>query len=155
MFQLGYEQRGTSSVGLLAVDTLANVLHATMLSEDTLKFPSYLMIYIAGSIKLTTELISNTNNPAIKVDDRKIVGLVQGSGSEVIINFEDDLSVIEGFLVHRLLVKPNTRLVESLKLEHGNLGEIKVNARFLETSLSGVLQLVIVQLLYASSQVQS
>ena len=138
MFQFGYEQRGTSSAGLLAVDTLANAFHAAKLAEDGLKFSASLTIYTTGNSSLTTELQGSLIDPAIKVDERKVARLDQGTGSEVIIRFEDGTSVTEGFVVHRPLVKLNTRLADSLGLEFGAFGEIKVMPPFLETSVSGV-----------------
>ena len=138
MFQFGYEQRGARSAGLLALDTVANAFHASKLAEDGLKFSSTLTIYTSGNEKLAEDLKAAIEDPAIKVDDRKIACLVQGHGSEVTISFEDGSSVTEGFVVHRPLVKLDTQLPEMLGLEHGTFGEIKVNPPFLETSMPGV-----------------
>lgn len=138
MFQFGYEQRGASSAGLLALGTVANSFFASKLAEDGLKFSSSLTIYTSGNKKLFSELKTTIEDPAIKVDDRKISHLVQGKTSEVTINFEDGSSVTEAFIVHRPLVKLDTQLPDLLGLEYGSFGEIKANPPFLETSMPGV-----------------
>jgi len=138
MFQFGYEQRGVPTAGLLALDNLANPLHATKLADDGHKFSNYMVIYTNSNPSLASEIQQRLKTTEISVDDRKIRRLISGNGSEVVIEFESGEFKTEGFLVHRSRTALNRSLPDQLRLEYGPSGEIKITPPFCETSESGV-----------------
>lgn len=139
MFQFGYEQRGASSAGLLALGSLANALHATKLADDANKFCETLTIYTNSIPNLAAEISKALETSDIQIDDRKVVRLVRGStGSEMTIEFDSGEKKTEGFLVHRPLTCLDRNLAEQLKLDLGPTGEIHVTPPFCQTSVPGV-----------------
>lgn len=140
MFQFGFEQRGSGSAGLLALEGLANVFHATMLAEDGNKFAAHVTIYTDGNPTLAAELQASLQAPSITVDDRKLRCLAKGSGgpSEVKVEFADGSSKIEAFLIHRPDTELDPTLVEQLGLQISGRGDIEVMPPFCQTMVPGV-----------------
>ena len=139
MFRFGYEQRGTHSAGLLALDGLANVFHATKLADDAHKFTQHITIYTNGNQRLASEIETSLESKDINVDNRTIKRLVKsGKESEAVIEFENGETCRQGFLVHRPLSKLNNSLPQQLELAFSPLGEIKVTPPFYQTSVDGI-----------------
>ena len=137
MFQFGYELQGTKSAGLLAIDSLANACDAVKLVDDAHKFNESITVYTNSDHALKREILQHLEEINIKVDDRKIIQLSQGPApSEVIIEFENDERVLEGFLVHQPLTKLNHSLADQLNLSMGPIGKIMVTPPFNQTSLA-------------------
>lgn len=147
MFQFGYEQRSAHSAGLLAIDSLANPLHAPKLADDAHKFTNVITIYTNANAALATELSQTLQYPGILVDDREIACLVApasssssppSSSSEITIEFANGEIMTESFLVHRPLTKLDHTLSDQLGLDYGMVGEIKTSPPFCQTSVDGV-----------------
>ncbi|KAF2446671.1 FAD/NAD(P)-binding domain-containing protein [Karstenula rhodostoma CBS 690.94] len=139
MFQFGYEHRGTQSAGLLAVDGLANVFHATMLADDGNKYADKMTVYTNNDPHLATEISAALQTSDITVDDRKIKALCPGpEGAQVKIDFEDGSSTIEGFIVHRPDTELDRLLIDQLGLDISDRGDIEVMPPFCQTSVPGV-----------------
>ncbi|KAF2264632.1 thioredoxin reductase glit [Lojkania enalia] len=139
MFQFGYEQKGCPSAGLLAIEGLGNVPHATMLADDGNKFASKMTIYTNQNPILEAEITASLQTPDIVVDDRKIKRLRTGDGpSDVVIDFDDGTSKVEGFLVHRPETELDRTLVDQLGLKVSARGDIEVMPPFCQTSVFGV-----------------
>ena len=140
MFQFGFEQRGSSSAGLLALEGLANVFHASMLAEDGNKFAAHVTIYTNNNPTLATELETSLQASSITVDDRKLRRLIPGDGSpsEVTIDFEDGTSKTEAFIIHRPNTELDPRFVRQLGLKVSDRGDIEVMPPFCQTNVSRV-----------------
>lgn len=142
MFQFGYEQRGCPSAGLLALDGLANPLHAGKLAADAHKFTDTITIYTNANPTLAATISQSLQTPDIQVDDREIVRLTPDSeapkSSSITIEFTTGGTATQSFLVHRPLTKLNKGLAEQLGLEYGAVGEIKTSPPFCQTSMEGV-----------------
>ena len=139
MLQFGYEQRGVSSAGLLAIDTLASVFHASILAQDAHKFTDEMTLYTSSNPKVASELRTRLEPQGIRIDDRTIHRLLPGPmHSEVIIEFSDGQKKTEGFLVHRPGIKVVSGLIDQLGLEITESGDIKVSPPFCQTTVPGV-----------------
>jgi thioredoxin reductase len=139
MFQFGFEHRGVEHAGLLAVDGLANVFHASMLADDGNKFASKITIYTNSNPALKDELSKAIQTADITLDDRKIVALSEGpNGAEVKIDFGDGSSAIEGFIIHRPDTELDRTLVDQLGLQISDRGDIVTMPPFCQTDVPGV-----------------
>lgn len=147
MFQFGYEQRGAPSAGLLALDALANPLHAEKLAADAHKFVDTVTIYTNANSALAAEISQPLQTADIHVDDRKISRLTSApeaikasssSSSAINIEFANGEKATESFLVHRPLTKLKDTLPKQLGLEYDAMGEIKTSPPFCQTSVEGV-----------------
>jgi pyruvate/2-oxoglutarate dehydrogenase complex dihydrolipoamide dehydrogenase (E3) component len=139
MFQFGYEQKGCESAGLLAVEGLANVFHATMLANDGNKFADNMTIYTDANANLAAQISAALQTPDIVVDDRKIKALAKGVvGCEVVVQFEDGTEKHEGFIVHRPNTELDMALVDQLGLKVSDRGDIEVAVPFCQTNVPGV-----------------
>ncbi|KXX81467.1 Thioredoxin reductase [Madurella mycetomatis] len=132
MFQFGFEQRGVSSAGVLAIQGLAVAQMALALADDGHKFTDRFTIYTDGNPPLASELESQVSGRGMRVDDRKIKQLraskmgmsdrsdIHGDdGAEtegILLDFADGTSQLEGFLVHRPLTRCESPLVSQLGL---------------------------------------
>lgn len=63
MFRFGYEQRNTSCAGLLAIDGLANLMHALKLVDDAHKFADTIQIYANANAPLAGEISQSLQSP--------------------------------------------------------------------------------------------
>ncbi|CAD6584960.1 MAG: hypothetical protein ASARMPREDX12_001800 [Alectoria sarmentosa] len=147
MFQFGYEQRNASSAGLLAIDGLANAIHAPRIADDAHKFTDIITIYTNANAPLAAEISMSLQTPNIRVDDREIARLTEASqetklspstDSEIIVEFANGETAIESFLVHRPLTELNRTLSDQLGLDYIPGGQIATIPPFCETSMEGV-----------------
>lgn len=139
MLQFGYELRGVSSAGLLAVDTLASVPHASMLAQDAYKFTDNMTVYTSANPDLADAMQKELGSYGIAVDDREITRLVPGPGkADVTIKFQDGAEKTEGFLVHRPGTRVASKLASQLGLEITEFGDIRVSPPFCQTNIPGV-----------------
>ena len=147
MFQFGYEQRSTSSAGLLAIDSLANAVHAPKLADDAHKFTDSITIYTNANAALAAEISQSLQSPDIRVDDRQIVRLTKSSretesspsmNSEMVVEFANGEKAFESFLVHRPSTEVNHTLSDQLGLNYVSGGQIEIAPPFCKTSVEGV-----------------
>ncbi|KAH8656714.1 hypothetical protein BGZ60DRAFT_384631 [Tricladium varicosporioides] len=147
LFCHGYEERGSASAGVLAIDDCAPVHVALHLARFALRLAGKVVIYTNGIPEVTKEIkeaISKLRPDSktrmnVSVDDRKITKLIKGSRKaevEVVLNSGEQR--LEGFLVHRPRGELNGQWVKQLGLEQTLMGDIKVNPPFNETSMPGV-----------------
>lgn len=146
MFQFGYEQRNTSSASLLAIDGLANPMHALKLADDAHKFADAIQIYTNANAPLAREIFQALQSPNIRLDDRRISHLIDPSrkkgspstDSEIVIKFENGEEAIKSFLVHRPLTKLDRSLSDQLGLNYSPEASIQSIPPFCQTSMEGV-----------------
>ncbi|KAI0886475.1 FAD/NAD(P)-binding domain-containing protein [Annulohypoxylon maeteangense] len=139
MFQFGYELRGSSSAGLLAVDGLAQPMFATMLARDAAKSADEVTIYTNGNGTLAAELSASQLGSGVFVDDRPIARLSRGAGAlSILITFTDGTWKTEDFVHHRPLTRVAGRFVEQLGLALSETGDILAPLPFCRTSVEGV-----------------
>ena len=147
LFCHGYEDRGVSSVGILAVDDCAPPKAAMHVANYALRLGDKVTIYTNGNDATTSALSSTVSSlrpdsksaKNITINFKKISKLIKGSkGAEVEVLFEDGEKIVEGFLVHKPIGKLNGNWVEQLGLEPTEQGTIKVQFPFNETSVPGV-----------------
>ncbi|KAL1856873.1 hypothetical protein Daus18300_010636 [Diaporthe australafricana] len=146
MFQFGYELRGSSSAGLLAIDGLAQPMHALMLASDAIKYADALAIYTNGNPGLAAQLSASQQMAAgMSVDDRKILRVGRGAtssssspSSSVLITFVDGTEKTEDFVHHRPLTRVAGRFVDQLGLAVTPMGDIEAPPPFCRTNVPGV-----------------
>lgn len=138
MFQFGFELRGCHSAGLLAIDGLANTLHATILAHDGHKFSDTMTIYTNGNTALSEEISAGLKTPGMSVDNREIARLTRGEGSSITIEFKDGSQKTEDFIVHRPLTKLDRKFADQLGLNISKMGDIEVMPPFCKTNVAGV-----------------
>lgn len=143
MFQFGYELRGSSSAGLLAIDGLARPMQAMMLANDAIKYANALTIYTDGNSELAAQLSASQMVAGMSVDDRKILRVGRGamlssSSSSVLITFVDGTEKTEDFVHHRPLTRVSSRFVDQLGLAVTPMGDIEAPPPFCRTNVPGV-----------------
>ena len=139
MFTFGYEQRGSSSAGLIARDALAIPQHAAVVVDDTQKFADTVTVYTDSNATLAEEMKQVLHDRGAKVNNEKIRHLVKGNTkAEMIIEFANGETRIEDFLVHQPATKVNRALVDQLGLELDARGDIVVSPPFYQTNVPGV-----------------
>jgi thioredoxin reductase len=143
LFCHGYEERDVKSIGVLAVDLLAQVPQITNgLARNALQFSKDVTVYSNASESVAaalTSLLSTVANNSIKIDQRPIARLIkEKTDAEVTIEFADGGKVTHGFLVHGPRNEIDLGYAKELKLEKmPSGGELKVNPPFQETTEPG------------------
>ena len=139
MFTFGYEQRGSSSAGLIAHDALAIPKHAAMVVDDTQKFADTVTVYTNSNATLAKEMRQVLHDRGVKVNDEKIIRLIKGNTrAEMTLEFANGETKIEDFLVHQPATKVNRILVDQLGLELDARGDIVVTPPFYQANVPGV-----------------
>lgn len=104
LFCHGYEERFSTSSGVLAVGDLANAPPAMHFARNFHQLtPNGVTIYTNGSEALHDSL-TNALGPTskIKVDSRTISRLEKGPHrAEIILHFSDGSRAVEGFIAHK------------------------------------------------------
>ncbi|KAI1457511.1 thioredoxin reductase [Annulohypoxylon moriforme] len=138
MFCFGYELRGSSTAGLLAIGVLANPMHALTNARDAQKFVDSVTIYTDGNPSLAGEL-SGKLDEGMRIDDRKIRRLHKSQDDKGIhIELNDGEKVALAFIVHKPDLQVDTTLPAQLGCECVPGFGIKVNPPFNSTSVDGV-----------------
>lgn len=140
LFCHGYEQRGSSSSGVLAIDEVAPIPFALHVSRNAAQLTDKVTIYTNGN-DLSAQQLEVAIGPEapVSVDSRPISRFVLGANETgVTIHFEDGATKDEAFLAH----KPTSRLkssflAEQLGLELGPMGDLKISPPFGETTVGG------------------
>ena len=140
LFCHGYEDRGVKSVGVLAVDLMAEMPAITDgLARNALQFTDNVTIYTNGSKSATNALGPMVEKKGIKLDDKPIKRLIkEPKGAEVTIEFQEGNSITHGFLVHGPRNEMPLDYAKSLNLEKmPSGGELKIVNPFQETTEPG------------------
>jgi len=100
LFFHGFEEHGCASAGVLAIGDIAAVGSVLHLARMTKRMTPVVTVYTDGSVELAKQLEPVLAGAGISLDSRQILRLVKGSmNAEVMVEFEDDESKTEGFLV--------------------------------------------------------
>jgi gliotoxin/aspirochlorine biosynthesis thioredoxin reductase len=140
LFCHGYEDRGAKSVGVLAIDLMAQMPPITnSLARNALQFTDDVTIYTNGSQSVASALLPMVEKKGIKVDDKPIKRLIkEPNAAEVTIDFQDRSSITHSFLVHGPRNEMPLDFAKSLNLERmPSGGELKVVNMFQETTEPG------------------
>ncbi|OLN88015.1 putative thioredoxin reductase-like protein 1 [Colletotrichum chlorophyti] len=141
LFCDGFEDRGSDSAGVLAIGDIAKVPPALHLSRMAKRLAKKVVVYTNGASELSDQIVGALGqDPIITFDNRRVTRLekVKDGSSETIVHFEDGTSVSHGFVVHKPKSQINGPFVEQLSLELNEMGVIKTNQPFYETSVQGV-----------------
>ncbi|KAJ5212203.1 uncharacterized protein N7498_003849 [Penicillium cinerascens] len=140
LFCKGYEERGCTSAGVLAVGGLSKTPLALHVARQISTLSQTVTIYTNGSEDLAKEVSAGFGTSTVmKVESRKIKSLSkQHEKASVLLEFEDGSSVIEGFLAHTPETRPRGPFAEQLGLEQTPSGDIKAGPPFYQTTVKGV-----------------
>ncbi|AEO69852.1 uncharacterized protein THITE_2057949 [Thermothielavioides terrestris NRRL 8126] len=141
LFCHGFEDRGSASVGVLAVGDLAKVGPALHVSRMAKRLAKKVVIYTNGSSALLDSLATAVaEDPVFVLDNRRVVRLEKGenSSSKAIVHLEDGTAASHGFVVHKPKGEVNGPFVQQLGLELNEEGVIKTTQPFCETTVTGV-----------------
>jgi len=140
LFCHGYEVRGGSSAGVLAVTGTADPMRALHVAHNAAQLADSVTIYTNNSPRIFEDIsAAASKNPKFTVDDRKITKLVKGvHEADVIVQLEDGTEKVEGFLVHGPKTEINGPFAEQLSCELTQMGDYKVSFPFNETTVHGV-----------------
>ena len=140
LFCHGYEDRDVASVGVLAVDLMAEMPRITNgLARNALQFSKDVTVYTNGSESVASALTAMVEKKGIKINTQPIKSLRKEKiGAEVTINFQDGSSITHGFLVHGPRNQMPLDFAKALNLEKApSSGELKIVNPFQETTEPG------------------
>ena len=147
LFCHGYEERGATTVGVLAIDDCSPAPLALHLARYANRLAEKVTSYTNGDENVTKaveEALSKCKPTSktrknVSIDSRKIGKFEKRpKGAEVVLLFEDGESRVEGFLVHKPKGKVSGDFVNQLGLELTEQGDVKVNVPFNESTVHGV-----------------
>ncbi|KAI2758338.1 hypothetical protein DTO006G1_6854 [Penicillium roqueforti] len=140
LFCKGYEERGCTSAGVLAIGGLSKPPSALHVARQVSTLSQSVTIYTNGSEDLAKAVSEGFGTSTVmKVDSRKIKSLSkQAEKASILLEFEDGSSVTEGFLAHTPDTKPRGSFAEQLGLELTPSGDIKIAPPFYQTTVKGV-----------------
>src|SRR5450432_872256 len=135
LFCHGYEEKGVSSAGLLAVGDFSNPMMATVVARQACQISPNVTVYTHGAEALGPAILPTVESKGIRIEPRKIAQLIKSpqDNGELKIVFEDGESETVGFLMHKPKTAPNGPFAEQLGLELTTAGDIKVQQPFPET----------------------
>jgi thioredoxin reductase len=141
LFCHGFEDSGSATAGVLAVQACATPPPALMLSVMAHTFAKSITIYTDGNEELGSMLkmmAQAKNADFITVSNKKIDKLVNKPDGGAIVEFVDGTSETHPFLVHNPTTAPNIGMVKDLGLELSEAGtELKTSQPFYETNVKG------------------
>jgi thioredoxin reductase len=137
LFTFGYEHRGASSIGVLAIGLAGNPMHANILVDDARKFSENVTVYTNGDRTLAQLIKAASVESNTVFDERKISRLVKGNRN-VIIEFETGETSEEAVLIHQPFTEVNPTIVEQLNLKLNERGDIVTRMPFYHTNTPGV-----------------
>ncbi|GJC90930.1 thioredoxin reductase gliT [Colletotrichum liriopes] len=140
LFCHGYEERGASSSGVLAIGHAADPDVVERIAKMAKRLSKSVTVYKNGDSEIATQSEAQLHSSKVRFDNRKIAELsLVGSGPEVDVNFDDGTSQREGFLAHLPRFEQRSSLAAQLGLEMEESGVIKVEPPFNKTSLPGCM----------------
>ncbi|KAF2014416.1 FAD/NAD(P)-binding domain-containing protein [Aaosphaeria arxii CBS 175.79] len=137
----GWEEKGVSSSGGLAIGESASVPVSLHIARQALRFSKKVTIYTDGNTQLTDDLESalKTSAAPMEIDARKITRVEKSpTRAEVTLYFKDGVSKTEGFLFGKPPTKLRGDLHTQLGLAMTPKGTIVVNPPFNQTSMKGI-----------------
>ncbi|KAB8224438.1 cytochrome P450 [Aspergillus novoparasiticus] len=135
----GYEERGSASGGVLAIDGDASFFAARHLAFQARNLTDNVVIYTHGNDELAQEVESQLGPCGFRAESRRIEKLVQHpERAQMEVHFEDGQSETVGFIVHRPRTSIRGPFAEQLGVEMTPEGHIKTQFPFNETTVSGV-----------------
>ncbi|KAI0891916.1 FAD/NAD(P)-binding domain-containing protein [Annulohypoxylon nitens] len=140
LFCHGYEQRGSESSGVLAINDVAPIPIALHVTRNAARFTKLVTIYTNGDTSKIDEFKAAIGlNAPFTVDSRRITKFTLGPNQlGITLQFEDGTTKEEAFLGHKPMSKLKSDfLVKQLGLEITPQGDLKVSPPFGETSLRG------------------
>ncbi|KAF2690573.1 FAD/NAD(P)-binding domain-containing protein, partial [Lentithecium fluviatile CBS 122367] len=140
LFCHGYEQRGSESSGVLAIDDVAPIPFALHVSRNAAQMTEKVTIYTNGNKENAKSLRDSIGSMApITVDHRKIVKFTLGQKSVgCTLTFEDGTTKDEAFIAHKPKhALKSSGLATQLGCEITAQGDIKASLPFGETTVSG------------------
>ncbi|KAI0169964.1 FAD/NAD(P)-binding domain-containing protein [Hypoxylon sp. FL1284] len=138
LFCHGYEDRGSSSSGVLAVFPVVVPALVIHMAENAAQLSDSVTIYTHGNNELAAQL-GNIGNPKFKVEPRQIRRLLDnGEKKSLTVEFEDGTSKGEKFLVHNPQTSVQGPFVSQLSLSLTPMGDIVAEAPMHQTSARGV-----------------
>ncbi|KAI0198295.1 FAD/NAD(P)-binding domain-containing protein [Astrocystis sublimbata] len=142
LFCKGYEERGGSSVGVLAVFPVVITPLVIHMAENAAQLGETVTIYTQGNEELTAQLqpvTSSSANFKTKIESRQIKRLVDNaSAGSVTVEFIDGTTKEEKFLVHNPLTSVQGPFVDQLGISLSPMGDINADAPAHQTSVRGV-----------------
>ncbi|CAI6334452.1 unnamed protein product [Periconia digitata] len=140
LFCHGYEQRGSESSGVLAIDDVAPEPIALHVSRNAAQLTKTVTLYTNGDEKQAGALVAAAGAQApFIVDHRRITRFTLGRDNVgCTLTFEDGTSKDEAFIAHKPKHALKSHdLAKQLGCEITQQGDIKVNPPFGETSVNG------------------
>lgn len=143
LFCHGYEDRGQESVGVLAIELMAQVPPITNgLIRSALQLSKNVVVYTNGAPDVAAKLqgLTTSLSDRVSYDNRAIVRLIkEPTASQVTIEFDGGDRVTHGFLVHGPRNEMDLGFASKLNLEKAPPlgGELKVSQPFNETTVPG------------------
>lgn len=144
LFCKGYEDKGASSSGVLAMapiplPTEMLVGLAVHAAENASQLSESVTLYTHGNQELAEGLSPAINKKANWIVEPRVVRrLTRSEQDSVTVEFEDGSSKKEKFLVHQPLTVPSGPFVQQLGLKTTPMGDIQAEAPFHQTSERGV-----------------
>lgn len=143
LFCHGFEQSGSDSAGVIAVDNMVPPM-AAHFAKMCRPFARKVILYTNGSLSIAEALLPLVQAyPDIEIDSRKIKKLIPGSksGEHPAIELENGNHsevITHGFFAHQPAASPNIDFARKLNLKLSETGrELAVTAPFYETNVSG------------------
>lgn len=141
LFCHGYEDRGATSSGVLAVAPVGAAI-AVHLAQNAAQLTDQATIYTNSNDDLTAELkplVSTLVESKFKIDTRKIKRLLPNDRfKSVLVEFVDGSSKEEKFLVHNPETSPQGPFADQLGLATTASGDIQTDGPFWQTNVAGV-----------------
>lgn len=141
LFCFGYEQRDSTSSGILSADANLPIPLYMHVARNALQLSRTVTIYTNGDTTRTTAFREAIGSKAsIEVDERPIASFKLGDNAVgVTIVFENKEEKFEAFLAHNPEVRlRSSELVAELGLDIGPKGALVVQEPFGETNVPGV-----------------
>ncbi|KAI1384596.1 uncharacterized protein F4822DRAFT_367754 [Hypoxylon trugodes] len=138
LFCHGYEDRGSSSSGVLAVFPVVIPALVIHMAENAAQLSDSVTLYTHGNNDLAAQL-STTGSSKFKVEPRPIKRLLNNAeGNSAIVEFEDGTKKEEKFLAHSPQTSVQGAFVSQLGLALTPMGDIVADAPMHQTSVRGV-----------------
>ncbi|KAF3067453.1 Bifunctional thioredoxin reductase/thioredoxin [Daldinia childiae] len=138
LFCHGYEDRGASSSGVLAVSPILVAAMAVHMAENAAQLSDSVTLYTHGNDEMATHL-NTIANSKFKVEPRQIKRLRDNAqANSVIVEFVDGSSKEEKFLVHNPQTSVQGPFVSQLGVALTPMGDIQADAPVHQSSVRGV-----------------
>ncbi|KAI1809056.1 FAD/NAD(P)-binding domain-containing protein [Poronia punctata] len=138
LFCKGYEDRGASSVGVLAVSPVTAAPLVMHMAENAAQLSDTVTLYTNGDEELTAQL-EPIGNDRFNIESRQIRSLAGSDVAEfVTVEFTDGSKNQERFLVHNPTTTVQGPFVEQLGIKLTPIGDVEAEAPAHQTSVRGV-----------------